>query len=411
MSFQISPFGNQQFFDSNGNLGVGYKLFTYLAGTSTKEAVAKDANGAAFHTDPIVLNAFGLPVSPIYLDSLKFYKFVYAPPTDTDPPVSPVYTADYVGVVPLGSFNIDQWLAGTTPTFVNATQFTVVGDQTATLHIGRRVKLTNSSPASTAYGTIIVTAFGSVTTVTVAFDAGSSINSSLSAMAYGLLTASGSAWPNGYNIGLDTLIQRYFLTDIQIKKANPAVRLIGTEGSAKDYLVQEISGELKTFVNTGSELVPTWTEDNFFCKPGFQIAFAGSVIPGGWLSCDGTAVSRTTYARLFAVISTTYGVGDGLTTFNVPDKRGRASIGSGTGSGLTNRVQGVKLGEENHAQTLAENGPHTHSDPSALRSGGGMNLATGAGADFSASTTGSSGSGTGHNTMQPSEVDLWVIKY
>ena len=59
--------------------------------------------------------------------------------------------------------------------------------------------------------------------------------------------------------------------------------------------------------------------------------------PTGWLICDGSAISRTTYADLFAVLSTAYGIGDGTTTFNLPDFRGRFPFGkaaSGTGSTL-----------------------------------------------------------------------------
>lgn len=63
---------------------------------------------------------------------------------------------------------------------------------------------------------------------------------------------------------------------------------------------------------------------------GGVIPFAGSDAPPGWLLCDGSAVSRTDYARLFAVVSTTYGSGDSSTTFNVPDLRGRAPYGKGT---------------------------------------------------------------------------------
>ena len=74
--------------------------------------------------------------------------------------------------------------------------------------------------------------------------------------------------------------------------------------------------------------------------------FAGSTPPAGWLLCDGSAVSRTDYATLFAAIGTTWGVGDGSTTFNLPDLRGRAPIGAGAGSGLTARTLGGKLGSE-----------------------------------------------------------------
>jgi microcystin-dependent protein len=71
---------------------------------------------------------------------------------------------------------------------------------------------------------------------------------------------------------------------------------------------------------------------------GCMFDFGGSSAPTGYLLCDGSAVSRTTYARLFAVLSTAWGSGDGSSTFNVPDLRGRCSIGAGTGSGLTART-------------------------------------------------------------------------
>ncbi|MFC2176501.1 phage tail protein [Bacteroidota bacterium] len=66
---------------------------------------------------------------------------------------------------------------------------------------------------------------------------------------------------------------------------------------------------------------------------GTIVPFSGTVIPGGWLSCDGAAVSRTTYSDLFAVIGTAYGVGNGSTTFNLPDMRGRFARGVDAGSG------------------------------------------------------------------------------
>lgn len=64
--------------------------------------------------------------------------------------------------------------------------------------------------------------------------------------------------------------------------------------------------------------------------PGQMGHTARSTAPDGWLAADGSAVSRTTYADLFAAIGTTYGVGDGSTTFNLPDARGRHFVGLGT---------------------------------------------------------------------------------
>ena len=89
-------------------------------------------------------------------------------------------------------------------------------------------------------------------------------------------------------------------------------------------------------------------------------AYAGSTAPDGYLMCDGQAVSRTTYAALFAAIGTTYGAGDGSTTFNLPDLQGRFPLGAGAGNGLTARTVGQKDGEEVHALTADEMPAHTH---------------------------------------------------
>lgn len=94
---------------------------------------------------------------------------------------------------------------------------------------------------------------------------------------------------------------------------------------------------------------------------GSVIDFAGSAAPTGWLLCDGSAVSRATYAALFAVVSTTYGAGDGSTTFNLPDCRGRMTVGLGTNTDID------ALGE-NDGAALGDRRPkhkHTVSEPSA----------------------------------------------
>jgi microcystin-dependent protein len=76
-------------------------------------------------------------------------------------------------------------------------------------------------------------------------------------------------------------------------------------------------------------------EANF--RPGMIVEYAGAEAPsGGWLMCDGSAVSRTKYAELFKVIGTNFGAGDGSKTFNVPDKREAYGVGVGTrASGVT----------------------------------------------------------------------------
>ena len=86
----------------------------------------------------------------------------------------------------------------------------------------------------------------------------------------------------------------------------------------------------------------------------------GPPVPSGWLFCDGSAVSRALYANLFAVIGTTFGAGDGTTTFNIPDFSSRSPIGAGQGSGLSLYAVGDEVGEENHVLTEAELATHTH---------------------------------------------------
>ncbi|MBI5528456.1 MAG: tail fiber protein [Deltaproteobacteria bacterium] len=72
---------------------------------------------------------------------------------------------------------------------------------------------------------------------------------------------------------------------------------------------------------------------NTLVPAGSTIAFAGANVPDGWLLCDGSAVSRTQYAALFSAVGTAWGAGDGSTTFNLPDLRGRFVRGVDSGAG------------------------------------------------------------------------------
>lgn len=209
MSILLLPVGSdgQAFNDANGAPRSGAKLFVYLANTSTKATIYQDEAGGTAHANPIILSSSGqvangsAAVKPIFADSGQTFDVVLAPSNDTDPPASPYFTLEDISLVNDAAIaSIDEWIEGTTPTYVGATSFTVTGDQSSTYHVGRRVKTTNTS--GTIYSTISAVAYTTLTTVTVINDSGT-LDSGLSAVSYGLLTASSPSVPGVKISGLD----------------------------------------------------------------------------------------------------------------------------------------------------------------------------------------------------------------
>lgn len=195
---------------------------------------------------------------------------------------------------------------------------------------------------------------------------------------------------------------------------------------------------------------------------GTVIDYAGSTAPDGWIICDGRAVSRTDFAALFAVVGTTFGNGDGSTTFNVPDLRGRVVAGlDNMGGSAANRLNtnggvdggslGASGGSQTHTLTTAQIPSHNHSSGTlAIASAGSHNHGTpyrrvganagrygdyGSGSGSAAfalhfsdlgpqpatstdgahthdisGNTGSAGSGNAHPNVQPTIVMLKIIK-
>lgn len=159
---------------------------------------------------------------------------------------------------------------------------------------------------------------------------------------------------------------------------------------------------------------------------GVMMDFGGTTAPTGYLLCDGAAVSRTAYSALFAAIGTAWGAGDGVTTFNLPDKRGRVSIGlDNMGGASANRVVAVAAdsvggsgGTENHTLVTGEMPSHSHTvnirngtgSTSCILDNTGDALAVGVGT-VTAYTTPTTGGGGAHNNMQPYVALNQIIKY
>jgi hypothetical protein len=191
-----SPLGPKPQYElASGLPAVGYQLFFYVAGTvGTKQNTYTNSSGAVANPNPIVLNALGQPSNEIWFQAGVAYKIVMAPDTDSDPPTSPIWSMDALsGMNDVIGFS-DEWIASNIPpTFIDATHFTLPGDQTVNFQVGRRLKTINSGGA--IYSTISASVFGSsLTTITVANDAGA-LDSGLSAVSYGIISAQHTSLP------------------------------------------------------------------------------------------------------------------------------------------------------------------------------------------------------------------------
>jgi microcystin-dependent protein len=133
--------------------------------------------------------------------------------------------------------------------------------------------------------------------------------------------------------------------------------------------------------------------------PGDIKMIASNAIPTRWIECDGSAIDRTTYAKLFAKIGTTYGAGDGSTTFNVPDFGNKSPMHRGSTVALA-----ADFGEKDHTLTTPEMPAHTHTIPRVVTSGAGANASFTPvliSATPTAVNSGSNGGGAAHNNVHP----------
>lgn len=204
-----------------------------------------------------------------------------------------------------------------------------------------------------------------------------------------------------------------------------ANRLMGYDGSGA-------VGEV--VAGSGLSLASGTLSVNVVGTPSGVVApFAGAAAPSGWLLCDGAAVSRTTYAALFTVVGTQYGSGDGSSTFNLPDLRGRSvfgldNMGGSAASRVTSGISGIAAttlgaagGDERmhqHTHTVTDPG-HTHTlsfnDAVGFAASGGGNHfnTTSTQAVTSSATTGvtvnNAGAGASQN-MPPAMMLNYIIK-
>ena len=151
---------------------------------------------------------------------------------------------------------------------------------------------------------------------------------------------------------------------------------------------------------------------------GTIIPWPSAAIPDGWFICDGRQVSRGAQAALFAVIGTVYGAGNGTSTFNLPDLRGRTVVGmDDMGAGAANvitdtraRSLGGRLGEEKHQLTAAEMPSHSHAYGQAFAGGAYDGHSSPLYNATRSASTSAAGGDQAHNNIQPSMAMYWIIK-
>lgn len=199
-----------------------------------------------------------------------------------------------------------------------------------------------------------------------------------------------------------------------VQSVNQIIQALGTAGGPAQ-------------LDAAGKLLPSQVPDNVI-PAGSMFDFAGSTAPTGYLLCYGQAVSRTTYATLFNAIGTVHGAGDGSTTFNLPDARGRTRAGKDNmggstagrittgGSGIDGTVLGAAGGAETHTLTTPQIPSHTHTN-SGNRSSTAGGAATidvwqqiGGTIVAQTNTTNATGGGGAHNNTQPTLIVNVIIK-
>jgi len=368
----VSPTAKAQFIDAAGVPLAGGFLYTYVAGTTTPQATYTDSAASTPNSNPIVLDSRG--EANIWLTGAS-YKFKLTDANNTE-----IWTVD----------NIAPPSTAVSPVFT--TNVTISDNSSGPallitqLGAGAAIRVQDETdPDSSPF---VVDSTGSV---------GIGIASPANKLdvAGGAIQISTSAGTARTILSADSTDSIFAASDDRnfTIKTNAAARLTINSSTATSTVPVVLPSDPTTALQASTkQYVDTLTGS----PAGVIMAFAGATAPTGFLACDGSAVSRTTYATLFAAISTTWGAGNGTTTFNVPDLRGMFVRGTGTNNtGSSSGAAGPSVGSyvadtfQGHYQSVSDPG-HTHTYTAVIS---GPVIAGGSGANTTTGTTSSSTTG------------------
>jgi len=388
-----------QVVDSAGAPLSGGKLYTYGSGTTTPKATYSDRGLTTPNANPVVLDSRGEAV--VWL-ALGAYKFVLKTSADVT-----VWTVDeiYGGgqldniITTLGDL-IHGGTSGYPERLPIASEDTVLSVLSTGKWGGRNgipAKLTNKSAVQLAANDVVIIDTSNDSAVTTTVTQGDDKAILVCSDATVAINADGLFYKDcKATVAVQGNVARgdYLRTSTTAQKAETAGVDIRTKGIFGQALTAYAGGGAGTVtallfgLTVGVPEVPVGT-----ISP-----YGGTAAPSGWLLCNGAAVSRTTYANLFAIIAELYGVGDGSTTFNLPDLRQKFPIGkaaAGTGSTL-----GGTGGAIDHVHTT-----HTHTIS-------GFQIATvGAGSDNYLVTNLTSGASAVPADNPPFQAVNYIIRY
>ena len=345
------------------------KLYSYIGGTttplSTYPTLADEAAGTNANANPVILDARGEANVVLSGDTKLVLK---------DSADATIWTVDHVGV--------------DSTTGNDAVQYVTVGSAV------NEITITNATSANRP--TIATT--------------GTDTNVGFKVLAKGSGTLNLDAGASG-----GIIVGNTSSGSIQIRRASTFHSTLNVTGNAtlSSTLAsgaQTITGALAATGAVSSAGLTT-TGNTSFIPLGACMWYGGTSVPTGWLECAGAAINRTTYASLFSLIGTTFGVGDGSTTFNLPDMSRRVTVGvGGSGTATLSNTVGSTGGAETHSLTSAEVAAHTHSTFSTSQSSYIGAGGTSVGKTVTAPASGSAGSGTAHNNVQPSIVLMFIMR-